>query len=233
MSTGLRETAEALVWLTGTKTSCKVADILGELTTRQLGDRALLEFAGVTKLHSLPRSQSYLSIFLNGKGPDQRFALSDLLKDPGVRGVVKRHFSAPSNLCRNVITIGQRAYTDQDWKNSLGTYFIYYIDIGNRPNLFGQPTRHVIAWGEDTYRWAPDDEKRFTQCIHQAASRLQNVATDQIPRAAPFKMLASEAIVDTSTGLPINAPSRSELSQAIPKKLFIHRSPSQPMCRGQ
>jgi hypothetical protein len=170
------EIGEALIWFAGTKASCKVADILGEMTSRHLGDQTLLEFASVTKLRSLKRSQRYLALFLSGKGEDQTFPLSELMKDRGVCDIVQRHFRAPiSHVKRNVITIGQRAYTDPDWKNSLGTYFIYYLDIGNRKNIYGHETRHVLAWGEDTYQWAPEDAKRFTQCLHQAASRLQNI----------------------------------------------------------
>lgn len=156
-----KDTGEGVIWFAGTKVSCRVADILSEMTTRHLGDQTLLEFASVTKLHSLKRSQRYLALFLSGKGEDQTFPLSALMKDRGVCDVVQRHFRAPiSHIRGNLITIGQRAYTDPDWKNSLGTYFIYYLDIGNRKNIFGQETRHVLAWGEDTYQWAPEDAKR-------------------------------------------------------------------------
>jgi hypothetical protein len=229
-----KDTAEALIWITGTKVSCKVADILGEMTTRHLGDQALLEFAKVTKLRSLPRAQKYLSIFLNGKGPDQWFPLSELLNDTGVRDTIRRHFNARiSHLNGNLITIGQRAYTNPDWKNSLGTYFIYYIDIGNRPNLFGKETRHVLAWGEDTYQWAPEDAKRFTQCVHQAASRLQNVKESQVPKAATFKMFASDTIIDTTTGMPaMNVKLSSELVGVMRRKTNILRARPQSMCRG-
>jgi hypothetical protein len=62
------DVGEGLIWFSGTKVSCKVADILGEMTTRQLGDRILLEFASTVKLRSLNRSKEYLAHFLSGKG---------------------------------------------------------------------------------------------------------------------------------------------------------------------
>jgi hypothetical protein len=226
-----RDTGEAAIWFIGTKISCKVADVLNEMTSSHLGDQKLLEFARATKLHSMKRSQKYLSQFLNGKGETQTFPLTELLKDPGVSRIVCRHFRAPLSHSQNVITIGQRAYTDQDWRNSLGTYFIYYVDVGSRKNFLGKETRYVLAWGEDTYQWAPDDAKRFTQCIHQAASRLQNIKEGQIPKAATFKMLASETVIDTTTGLP--AANFLGSSGASMQKVHLIRQKSQPMCRGQ
>src|ERR1700738_3081493 len=220
-----KDIGEGVIWFTGTIVSCKVADILGEITTRHLGDQTLLEFARITKLHSLKRAQKYLALFLSGKGEDQTFPLSELMKDRGVCDIVQRHFRAPiSHIRGNLITIGQRAYTDPDWKNSLGTYFIYYLDIGNRTNIFGKETRHGLAWGADTYQRDTEESERFTQCLHQAASRLQKIREGKTPKAATFKMFASDVIIDTTTGLPApNIHLSSEMNGAIANKLRIRR----------
>jgi hypothetical protein len=94
----------------------------------------------------------------------------------------------------------------------------------------------VLAWGEDTYQSAPDDAKRFTQCLHQAAFRLQNISESQIPRAATFRMLATDTIIDTTTGSAVpNIPhmSRDAITRVGFKKSQIIRARPQPMCRGQ
>lgn len=222
----------SVIWIGGTLVSCKVSDVLGVMTSQHLGDEALLRFAAVTKLQNLPRSKEYLANFLSGKAETKRFPLSDLLKDDGVRQIFVRHFARPMSFEKNVVTVGQQAYRDQDWKNSLGTYFIYYIDIGRRKNMFGMETEHVLAWGEDTYQWAPDDARRFTQCLHKAASRLEKVSDGRFPRAAPFKMLASDIIVDTSTGLCSPVMSLPAPSLTI-RRTQIRRKPARPMCRGE
>jgi hypothetical protein len=257
MTKSEKDFGEDLIWFGGTKAACKLTDVLADLTTRQLGDYVLMNAANTIKHASMVRARHYLATFLNGKGSDQQFPLSELLLDAGVRGVIWRHFNAPLTHKKNVITIGQSAYTNLDWKHSLGTYFIYYIDVGNRPNLFGKETRHVLAWGEDTYQWAPDDVKRFTQCIHQAASRLQRTERGlaginipksatfgisnadillglSIPKAATFKMFATDTLLDTTTGGATFTASLSTVkAQEMSKKAHIARERAQPMCRGR
>jgi hypothetical protein len=154
--------AKNLVWFVGTKVSCSVSDILADLTSRGFADSVLLNFARETKLHDYPRAKEYLTHYLNGSGKGKSFPLADLLnQDPGVREIVKLHFSYQVD----DIVIGRRAYRNQDWRNSLGTYWIYYRDVGNLRSANGRETRHVVAWGEDTYQWHPEDEKRFTQVL--------------------------------------------------------------------
>src|ERR1700676_787710 len=190
-------------------------DILAVLEGRGWADRKLLEFARLARLHSLPRAKEYLTYYLNSTTSQTKepkyFRLSELLQDAGARKIIQAHFLHNRQSRQNVITVGQSAYSDPDWKYSLGTYFIYYIDVGNfvgefdlsRPLRGDTRPRHVLAWGEDTYQWHPSDTKRFTQCIHEAASRLEGASSGQmVARPAPFKMLATEVVIDTETGLP-------------------------------
>lgn len=188
---------EQIIWITGTQISCTVTELFGAIVDEKIADRALLEFANAVKLRDLPRAKEYLAHFLNGSGTTKSFPLSELMKDSGVKRIVFEHFNSCSpKIHNNLITIGQSAFANPDWKFALGTYFIHYIDIGEHRNLQGQLTRHVLAWGEDTYQWHPDDQKRYTQCVHKAARRLE---VGQGQHASTFRMHATDAIIDTST----------------------------------
>lgn len=241
------QVANQLFWFAGTKASCSVMDILALLEGRGWADRKLLEFARLARMHSLPRAKEYLTYYLNSLANQTKepkyFRLSGLLQDAGARKMVQAHFLHDAQSRRqNVITIGQAAYSDPDWKYSLGTYFIYYIDIGNVAAEFDMSralrgdtrTRHVLAWGEDTYQWHPNDTKRFTQCIHEAASRLENASGSQIARPAPFRMLATEVVIDTETGLPSSRPLHSmgdDSSISIRKSSVMRGAQSHFVCR--
>jgi hypothetical protein len=221
--------ATTIFWNAGAKASCDIADILAEVTeNRAHADQALLEFANALKMRNYPRGKEYLTHFLNGAGTDKTFRLAELLLDAGVRRTIVKHFKQNFSKINKVITIGQLAYEDKDWKYALGTYFIYYEDVGEFANSSGNTVRYVKAKGLDTYQWHPEDTKRYTNCIHQAAYRLQKPLPGRDHSAKPFRMIATEAIIDTTTG-------REEAMPSIPRSeiLMIHRRIEQSIPMGK
>lgn len=223
--------AKQIVWATGTQVSCSVTEVLDQLTSSNAPDAGLMQFARATKLYGNPRAQEYLSHYLNGTGTPKSFALWDLLGDAGAKAVVGRFLKAAPQTCMlPVITIRQRDYEQNDWRNALGTYFIYFIEVGHQKNRYGRATRHVLAWGEDTYRWHPDDSRRISQCVHQAAERLRGTKVTGTQRAAEFKMITPPTLVDTETVTVSAAGYRCSVQDEMARRRIGRQSPV-PMCR--
>lgn len=231
-------------WTGGLKVSCAITDIMNVLIKERLGDEILMKFAGFTKLHGNKKAQAALANFLNGGKQDFKFDLRSLLnEDDGVKECTKRHFFRNSTVgpMTGVCTIRQREFRDEDWRNALGTYYIYYVDVG-KMRLSFVPERVVLAWGFDWYQWNPQDSERLTQCLHQAAARLERKSSStgadriEVPVAKKFKMYTDPILLGTSSFTMSNK--RTDVpSQALRGYEMFMRGVSaiaaQPMCRAE
>lgn len=229
-----RRSIEAL----GVKATCSVADLVAEITSRERADSTAMKFAMYYKFFNKPRASEYLAHYLNGSGTDKAFPLADLLKeDAGIAATVKEHFDrarrSRAEMSRPLmIVISQNRYKSKDWWGALGSFRIFYEPMGRTGLSSAQPDV-VWAWGSDIYQWHPEDQKRITQCLHQAAVRLSNSQNPSIPRAKAFQVKATPCAIDTRTGLPV--PGRRLLTaqpmkgpsvpvpgpQALPSFMFL------------
>lgn len=134
----------------------------------------------------------YLNLFIEGKNEAQNFDLKNLLKDnPTIKDRVdnevrrrilgvKTAYEKRATLREGVnwlggldpcITVFQKNYDHVQWWGALGTF---QIKIAHPSHSVGQGKTTVTVYGEDVYKWAPE-ENRPSQIIHQMADKLEKM----------------------------------------------------------
>ena len=135
----------------------------------------------------------YLELFLKpGEDKAQSFTLNSLLKDnPTIKDRVnaevsrrvlgvKTAYEKRSSLKDGVnwlggldpcITVFQKNYDDVQWWGALGTF---QIKIAHPAHSVAHGTTTVTVYGEDIYKWAPE-EGRTSQIIHRMADKLEKM----------------------------------------------------------
>jgi hypothetical protein len=167
-------------------------------------DRAVLWLAEKNEMKPGGRAALFLAHYVQGSGEDMVFPLEDLLtEDIGVRTLVRNHFAglrlATRTTLQGSLTIRQRNYANEDWRLALGTFFLSYVPYQGVA-CPGQGLLMTVS-GADTYRWHPEDAKRITQCVHEAAERMKSNIV--LPAAKDYRIIASPVVVDAWTGEPI------------------------------
>lgn len=202
--------------------ACSLADIMAEVTSRARADAALMSIAKLYKFQNRGRAAEHLTHFLQGGGEARHFPLAQLLsEDAGVRRALvaewrSRTRSTPRD--GSLIPVRQRNYDKLDWWGALGSFSIYYTEVGTM-RIAGKDVRVALAYGVNVYRWHPNDKSRITQCVHQAAARLTGHTDNHVPVAKDFEMFADPTHVDMDTGLPIDLPLNSTSGQVMERSM--------------
>ena len=206
--------------------TCSLANIMAEVSTRAMADRALMEVANIYKFRNRGRAARHLTRYLQGVGGEESFPLADLLlEDESVRRVVVRTMNQPfTPRERGIIVIRQRDYRINDWWGALGSFTVYFSEIGTM-KVLGRDTKVALAYGVNEYIWHPNDSRRLTQCVHQAAERLAHHTDNRVPVAKAFHIYATPTHIDMATGMPIQLllDSRAEAQMRVSMSTFSHR----------
>lgn len=168
-------------------------------------DRALLELAKFATMENGGRAQEYLNHYLEGSGTPKYFKASDLLsEDPNVAQVLASAVSLEAAKAplkpgqTGIVGLRQRDISVLDWKLALGSFPLKWTYIATRATN-GVTLLELTVKGSNEYKWHPDDSKRDTQVLHQAAARLQKPKTnllDVLQNTKPAKdfwMFATES----------------------------------------
>ena len=132
-------------------------------------DRMTLDIARYATMKRGGNAWRHLNHYLDGNGADLTVDLQKVLaEDEGVRRLI--HTTLYMNLgegkSSGTIPISQSAYKNKDWHFAIGGMNIEWKWIsGTQPN----PVEFKFR---NKYRWHPQ-ERRITQCIHQAADDLK------------------------------------------------------------
>ena len=133
-------------------------------------DRWTLEVARKATMSRNGHASAHLDYYLGGKGGTLTVDLAQLIaEDEGVRKklnveIMNKMLDGKSE---GTVSIPQVTYTNKDWLYAIGGM---NINWRSGPPLAQDKVRVGFR---NTYRWHPNDD-RITQCVHQAAVRLQS-----------------------------------------------------------
>lgn len=129
------------------------------------------------------RAERFLNHYLSGIGTPISFSLIDLFsEDSGVAGRVSRKVNEEVQKAEvggreligltGTVPVHQIYFSNRDWQFATGSLNIQW-------ECRGETVRNTVpllaldVWCRNIYRWHPE-VPRATQCVHQAAVRLQN-----------------------------------------------------------
>jgi hypothetical protein len=166
-------------------------------------DKFYMELARDIAMKPGGRAAEYLDHFLGGSGTPKEFSIEQLLsedknvKDRLTNEIVRRvlniktlrekgqdqkmSLTEAAQKDREVITIFQKNYDNEDWNNALGTYPFTWDVIGVTDD---KKFIKVSIKGQDTYEWHPGDSRQ-TKFLHEAGDRLKKTG-----QAKEFEMIA-------------------------------------------
>ena len=130
-------------------------------------DRTTLELARAGELHGQPDANRFLDHYLVGGGSDVEVDTMRLLReDAGVWQRLQETVTADlaKGRTKGVVPIPQPVFRNQNWKNATGSVNLLWEVKGDS----------VEVWFVNKYRWHPEDNRRVSQCVHQAADNLKS-----------------------------------------------------------
>jgi len=131
-------------------------------------DSVTLAIAKWWELTPNGHAAAHLDQYLEEKG-DLRVDLAKVLQDDqSVQSKVHTEiiFSLREGKVKGTVAIPQATYSNKDWQFAIGSMNVNWTF----PSSVGNDKVHIGFRNE--YRWHPN-EARISQCIHQAADRLQ------------------------------------------------------------
>ena len=150
----------------------EVIDAVCAVTT----DGQALKIAEWVKMTPGGHAAAHLDRYLSGKGGTEKVNLEAVLReDFGVRQKVTSSIMAAlrAGKTSGSVPIPQDVYRNQDWQFAIGGMNIQWEALAPQVTAGGayQPGL-VRVWFKNLYQWHPS-EPRVTQCLHQAAVRMQ------------------------------------------------------------
>jgi hypothetical protein len=144
-------------------------------------DEGTMSLARGTALAGKPKALAMLDHYLDGTGTDVAVKTNELFQeDPSVAShfLAKAKPDVASGKKEGSVPVTQAVYSNQDWRNALGSINLQWKAVGNGV---------VEVWFINRYRWHPT-APRVSQCVHQAADNLRNRSTKP---AAEFDMVGT------------------------------------------
>ncbi|MFB8342181.1 hypothetical protein ACWGNA_13295 [Brucella cytisi] len=154
------------------------------------------------------RAEAHLRHYLLGSGLPKTFGAHLLInEDPGVRARLTSSISATlaNNLdpvtgrvnpgIRGKVWLRQQPmdFRNRDWLFAIGSFLMEWEFVNEFVGQTGLPIVTVRVHGQNEYQWHPDAPRR-TQCVHQAAERLQKPLAG-FTAARNYMMVASPALL--------------------------------------
>jgi hypothetical protein len=129
-------------------------------------DYQLLQLARHVEMDSNGNAAKHLDHYLKGSGLDLKVDLARVFKEAiNVRTIVYQNIkdNFKFNKHQGSVPIAQPVYFHKDWRLAIG---------GMNVNWEKNGQDKIRCYFRNKYQWHPED-RRTTQCIHEAAVRLQ------------------------------------------------------------
>lgn len=136
-------------------------------------DRWTLEVARFVTMKGNGHASAHLDYYLGGMGGTLEVDLAKVIKDDeGVRKKLNVEIMSAmlDGKLEGTVSIPQHVYSNPDWLYALGG-----INLNWRAGPPLAPGKVRVGF-RNTYRWHPEASDRVSQCVHQAAVRLQSTA---------------------------------------------------------